>query len=190
MQTLPLTFTLGSHVNHLYLECAESNPIHSMWYWKINLFSTHLYHEWGYTYGPPMAVAPIPSVRRVLEYAVTEIPPEKISMGIPNYGYDWPLPFVRGETAARSIGNQEAVAIAAANNAVIQYDETSQAPFFEYTSQGTQHIVWFEDVRSILAKFRLVKEFGFPRVDYWQLMRPFRQNWLLLCTEFSLSEPF
>ena len=147
-------------------------------------------YEWGYTYGPPMAVAPIPSVRRVLEYAVTEIPPEKISMGIPNYGYDWPLPFVRGETAARSIGNQEAVAIAAANNAVIQYDETSQAPFFEYTSQGTQHIVWFEDVRSILAKFRLVKEFGFPRVDYWQLMRPFRQNWLLLCTEFSLSEPF
>ena len=146
-------------------------------------------YEWGYTYGPPMAVAPIPSVRRVLEYAVTEIPPEKISMGIPNYGYDWPLPFIRGETAAVSIGNQEAIAIAAANNAVIQYDEISQAPFFEYEAQGISHIVWFEDVRSILAKFRLVKEFGFPRVDYWQLMRPFRQNWLLLSTEFSLSEP-
>ena len=83
-----------------------------------------------------MAVAPIPSVRRVLEYAVTEIPPEKISMGIPNYGYDWPLPFVRGETAARSIGNQEAVAIASANNAVIQYDETSQTPFFEYITRA------------------------------------------------------
>ena len=146
-------------------------------------------YEWGYTYGPPMAVAPIPSVRRVLEYAVTEIPPEKISMGIPNYGYDWPLPFVRGETAAVSIGNQEAVAIAAANNTVIQYDEVSQAPFFEYEAQGISHIVWFEDARSILAKFQLVKEFGFPRVDYWQLMRPFRQNWLLLCTEFSLSNP-
>ena len=147
-------------------------------------------YEWGYTYGPPMAVAPIPSVRQVLEYAVTEIPPEKISMGIPNYGYDWPLPFVRGETAAVTIGNQQAVAIAAANNAVIQYDEVSQAPFFEYNDRGTDHIVWFEDVRSILAKFQLVKEFGFPRVDYWQLMRSFRQNWLLLCTEFSLSEPF
>ena len=30
-------------------------------------------YEWGYTYGPPMAVAPINAVRRVLDYAVTEI---------------------------------------------------------------------------------------------------------------------
>lgn len=147
-------------------------------------------YEWGYTYGPPMAVAPIPSVRRVLDYAVTEIPREKISLGIPNYGYDWPLPFVRGETKAASIGNQEAIALAAANHSVIQYDEVSQAPFFEYVNQGINHVVWFEDVRSILAKFDLVKEYGFPRVDYWQLMRPFRQNWLLLNIEFSLQEPF
>lgn len=35
-------------------------------------------YEWGYTYGPPMAVAPINAVRRVLDYAVTEIPPEKL----------------------------------------------------------------------------------------------------------------
>lgn len=53
-------------------------------------------YEWGYTYGPPMAVAPLNQVRRVVEYAVTEIPPQKIDLGIPNYGYDWPLPFVRG----------------------------------------------------------------------------------------------
>ena len=45
-----------------------------------------------------MAVAPLPNVRRVLDYAVTEIPPEKIYLGIPNYGYDWPLPFRPGET--------------------------------------------------------------------------------------------
>ena len=57
-------------------------------------------YEWGYTYGPPLAVAPIPNVRRVLDYAVTVIPREKIYLGIPNYGYDWPLPFVQGETRA------------------------------------------------------------------------------------------
>ena len=70
--------------------------------------------------------------------------------GIPNYGYDWPLPFVRGTTAARGIGNHEAVQIAALHNVSIQYDEESQAPFFEYTSGGISHIVWFEDVRSCL----------------------------------------
>ena len=50
-------------------------------------------YEWGYTYGPPMAVSPLNQVRRVLNYAVTAIPPEKILMGMPNYGYDWMLPY-------------------------------------------------------------------------------------------------
>ena len=66
-------------------------------------------YEWGYTYGPPMAVAPLDKVREVVEYALTRIPPEKIILGIPNYGYDWPLPYERGITRARSIGNEEAV---------------------------------------------------------------------------------
>lgn len=55
-------------------------------------------YEWGYTYGPPMAVAPLGQVRAVLDYALTAVAPEKIFMGIPLYGYDWPLPFVSGKT--------------------------------------------------------------------------------------------
>lgn len=53
-------------------------------------------YEWGYTYGPPMAVAPINKVKEVLDYAITQIDTNKISLGIPNYGYDWPLPYERG----------------------------------------------------------------------------------------------
>ena len=102
-------------------------------------------YEWGYTYGPPMAVAPLPNVRRVLDYAVTEIPPEKIYLGIPNYGYDWPLPFRQGETKARSISNQYAVEMAVAYRAAISYDETAQSPWFNYTRDGRAHVVWFED---------------------------------------------
>lgn len=58
------------------------------------------------TYGPPMAVASINQIRKVLEYAITEIPKEKILMGIPNYSYDWQLPFESGVSKATSIGNQ------------------------------------------------------------------------------------
>ena len=67
---------------------------------------TLMTYEWGYTYGPPMAVAPLNMVRRVVEYAVSAIPVEKISLGIPNYGYEWPLPYVRGTTKAQSISNR------------------------------------------------------------------------------------
>lgn len=145
-------------------------------------------YEWGYTYGPPMAVAPLNLVRNVVEYAVTEIEPAKIDLGIPNYGYDWPLPYEQGVTAAETVGNIEAVQIAVRFGADIQFDETAQSPFFFYQNQGVQHEVWFEDVRSIQGKFNLIKEFGLRGMGYWQLMRWFRPNWLLLSQQFKIAK--
>ena len=137
-------------------------------------------YEWGYTYGPPLPVAPLPNVRQVLEYALTEIPKEKIVLGIPNYGYSWPLPYERGVTKARLIGNVEANVIAAERGAEIQYDERYQSPFFYYEIGGRRYEVWFEDVRSIYAKLQLAAEKDIRGVGYWNLMRPFRANWLLV----------
>ena len=62
--------------------------------------------KWGYAYGPPMAVAPMPQVRRVAEYALARIPAEKILLGVPNYGYDWTLPYVQGGPRARNPGQR------------------------------------------------------------------------------------
>lgn len=144
-------------------------------------------YEWGYTYGPPMAVAPVNKVRQVVEYAVTEIPREKIGLGIPNYGYDWPLPFVQGETAARTIGNIEAVRTAVSYGVPIQFDPVAQAPYFYYRDgQGVRHEVWFEDVRSLQAKFDLVDDFSLRGPGYWQIMQLFRANWLLLEERFQI----
>lgn len=142
-------------------------------------------YEWGYTYGPPMAVAPLPNVRQVVEYALTEIPAEKIWLGVPAYGYDWPLPFVRGESRATSISPQQAVALARRYGQAIQYDQRAQAPHFNYTDErGVPHEVWFEDARSILAKLSLIPEYGLYGAGYWNLMRPFPQNWTALVSRF------
>ncbi len=137
-------------------------------------------YEWGYTYGPPMAVAPLDKVRQVVEYALTRIPAERLIMGIPNYGYDWQLPYERGVTRARTVGNVEAVDIAAENGAVIEYAAVAQSPWFTYRKNGMEHVVWFEDVRSIEAKWNLINEYGLTGGWYWNLMRPFRANWLML----------
>lgn len=146
-------------------------------------------YEWGYTYGPPMAVAPLPNVRAVVEYALTEIPAEKLWLGVPNYGYDWPLPFLQGETRATSISPQYAVSLAARYRSSISYDETAQAPWFRYTDEnGTEHEVWFEDARSIRAKLSLIPEYGLDGAGYWNLMRPFPQNWLVLDSLFIIRE--
>ena len=146
-------------------------------------------YEWGYTYGPPMAVAPLPNVRAVLDYAITEIPAKKIFLGVPNYGYDWPLPFVQGTTRAQSISNQHAIELAIQYHAAIQYDETAQAPFFHYTAEdGIVHEVWFEDARSMRAKLLLIAEYGFRGAGVWNLMRPFSQLWLVLDSLYRIDE--
>lgn len=137
-------------------------------------------YEWGHQHGPAMAIAPINKVRQVLDYAVTEIPREKILMGIPNYAYDWTQPFVRGESVAEIMGNVEAVRRAAIHGAPIQYDETAQSPWYTYEQNGIAHEVWFEDVRSMEVKLRTAISYGFLGIGYWNLMRPFRANWLLL----------
>ena len=135
-----------------------------------------------------MPVAPINNVRQVVEYALTRIPREKINLGIPNYGYDWPLPYIRGTTAATTIGNIEAITIAVNNGATIQFDETAMSPFFTYTNNSIEHEVWFEDVRSMQAKFDLVKEYQLKGMGYWQIMRFFRANWLLLAEQFTIAK--
>ena len=145
-------------------------------------------YEWGYSYGPPMAVAPLNRVRQVALYAQSSVPANKIQLGIPNYGYDWPLPFVQGTTRARSIGNEEAVTIAAQNRAEILFDETAASPYFYYTKDGTEHAVWFEDARSVAQKFELANELGFIGIGYWNLMRPFRQNWALLSARYTVRK--
>ena len=146
-------------------------------------------YEWGYTASPPMAVAPINRVREVLDFAVTQIPPAKILMGIPNYGYNWSMPFIQGESRAPSLSNEAAMELAVREQVPILFDETAQTPYFTYTdSEGVYHEVWFEDARSILAKLKLVREYDLVGVGYWNLDRPFPQNWQVLDATYQIQQ--
>lgn len=154
---------------------AHDYPVHGALVSHVILMT----YEWGYTAGPPLAVSPINEVRKILDYAVTVIPNKKIFMGIPNYGYDWTLPYVKG-TKATALGNVEAVDLARRVNASIQYDYTSQAPYFNYyASNGKQHVVWFEDARSMNAKLMTAGEYDLGGVSYWTIGKYFPQAWLV-----------
>ncbi len=146
-------------------------------------------YEWGYKYGPPNAVAPIPNVEAVVRYAVSEIPPEKLLLGVPNYGYDWPLPFEEGVTEAESLPITEAVRQAGEVGAAIGYDEIKQAPNYSYTSDGVLHTVWFESASSIAAKLSLVSEYGLAGISIWNIMRYFPQLYAVLNGTFDIDGP-
>lgn len=164
---------LSSHQTSL-LYGAHDYPFHG----RLLDFVVLMTYEWGWAGGPPMAIAPLNMVKRVLDYAVTVIPRQKIMIGIPLYARDWILPYVQGGPRARTYSPQYAVQMAARFHTSIQYDPLSQSPFFRYLDEnGHRHEVWFEDARSIQAKFDLVKDYSLLGVSYWVLPASFSQVW-------------
>lgn len=156
---------------------------------KIVDFVILMTYEWGWTGGPPMAVAPIDQVKNVLDYATTVIPRDKIIMGAPLYGYDWVLPYQKGGPPAKRLGPQKAVALAKKYGATVNYDKEAQAPFFRYTDdQGKEHIVWFENDKSMQQKFNLIKQYNLRGVSYWELSETFPNNWRLLRENFQIRK--
>ena len=151
-------------------------------------------YEWGYTFGPPMAVAPLGEVRRVVDYAVSEIEPQKLLLGLPNYGYDWALPYVPGQSRAESLGNVAAVNRAADRGAEIRFDERAASPFYTYFDRpetyedAVEHVVWFENARSVRDKLLLGAEYGLGGFGVWNVMRYFPALWTLINRMFRIRK--
>lgn len=155
---------------------------------RIVDFVVLMTYEWGYRFGPPQAISPLNQIKRVLDYAVTVIPRDKIFFGFQIYARDWLLPHAEGQEA-ETFSQQEAVRRAIESGATIQYDTVAQSPYFRYTdAQGRYHEVWFEDARSAQAKFDLVKDYHLRGISYWVLGYPYPQNWLLLEDNFTIRK--
>ena len=137
-------------------------------------------YEWGYAFGPPQAIAPLNSVREVVRYAVSKAPPDKYLLGMPNYGYDWKLPYVKGTSEAEALSNAEAPRRAYLRRARIMYDETASSPYYTYYLDGVEHEVWYEDPRSVYAKAMLIGDEGLYGAGIWNAMRFFAPLWLIL----------
>lgn len=136
-------------------------------------------YEWGYTYGPAMAVAPIDEVEKVIRYAITEIDPLKINLGIPTYGYDFIVPYKKGNKA-RSLSYEGALETARKKNVSIHFDEKTQSPYFTYYEIDNKHEVHFEDARSIGAKINLALSYGLGGISFWTLRSAFIPMWTVI----------
>lgn len=144
-------------------------------------------YEWGYTFGEPMPVAPLDQVRRVIRYAKSKIDESKIIMGVPNYGYDWTLPYQKG-SKAESIANVDAINLAKKYNVEIKYDSQSQTPYFNYKKDGKLHVVHFDDACSINAKINLAIDENIKGLSIWTVTTYFPQLILLIDYYFNIEK--
>ncbi|MGC4376325.1 LysM peptidoglycan-binding domain-containing protein [Fictibacillus sp. Mic-4] len=144
-------------------------------------------YEWGYSGGPPMAVSPIDEIKKVIDYAVTEIPRDKILMGINLYGYDWTLPYVAGGPYAKALSPMQATRLATRRKAAIQYRKEDESPFYHYWDKSKkEHIVWFEDLRSMEAKFNLIDEYRLAGASFWNLAFNYPVLWIYLDQRYTI----
>jgi len=109
--------------------------------------------------GGPGAVAGLPWVKSVVNYAVTQIPASKILLGIAAYGYDW------AQAGTPTVTASQAIAEIDAGNVQLGWSNTQAEPY--YTSAS--HDVWFEDSYSAVPKFQLVRQLGLGGIALWYL---------------------
>lgn len=114
--------------------------------------------------GQPGPIAVYSNVTRVVQYALAQIPADKILLGVADYGYDWPA----GGTGSE-VSMAQAEELAASHGVKATMDTVSQSPTFSYTANGVKHTVWFEDDQSIANLAALVQTYGLKGVAVWHL---------------------
>lgn len=131
------------------------------------------YHWSGSGPGP---VSPLPWFRRVLGYALSRIPAEKLVIGIPAYGYDWPE-----GGRGRGITYREAVETAERHGATIVYDEAAGEATYSYVDgDGVRHVVWFSTARSMAERIKAAASMGVYSVAFWRVGSEDPGFWVVL----------
>lgn len=132
---------------------------------------------------PPGPVAPVDWVRRVVAYAVTQVPREALVLGVPTYGYDWAAP-AAGDPApppAVVVSWGRADALAAARRIPVRWSDSAQSPSLAYADDaGRSHELWFEDRRSTAAKVEVASAERLGGVFLWLVGDVDTGTWPLL----------
>lgn len=137
------------------------------------------YYWSGSTYAGP--VAPLAgsslwgsySVQTTIANYLIEVGPErsgKLLLGVPYYGYDWP---VASDTLhARALGTATArIYGAAASQAALygrRWEDLASVPWYSYFTTNLRQ-TWFEDRASLTLKYDLVFHYGLQGIGIWAL---------------------
>jgi len=134
-------------------------------------------YDYHWPGGPAGPVAPLFWVQDVIDYAIIEIPPEKIYLGIALYGYDWEI---NSDKSAEGLSYLQIKNLLDRYHSRIEWDQESWSPYFSYQKDSKQHEVWFENQESIKKKIEVSREFQLAGVAFWRLGLEDIKIWKLL----------
>jgi spore germination protein YaaH len=128
-----------------------------------------------YSVGP---VASLPYTKRVLDYMLTQVPANKISLGIPMYCWKWDNSVnmkVGGTT--HKLAEKE---YRKGKDRKKGYDEYLGAQYYAYTHKKTPYTIWCEGEQSIEAKLNLIESKGLRGFSAWALGQEPTWLWKIL----------
>ena len=153
---------------------AEDNGSHAQDWALLARLADRLYlMSFGehYAGGEPGPIASLPWVERVVSYAVDDlgVPPDKLVLEWPFYAVEWVVSPDGGiQSTQDELTLRDAEALRVAEGATVLWDDASQSPSFRFVRDGAQHVVWFEDTRSLQAKLDLAQRYGIHHIAYWR----------------------
>jgi spore germination protein YaaH len=121
------------------------------------------------SYDDPNSQGPIAGydwLNKVIDFSLTKIPKEKISLGLAFYYWQWR--HIDGKRVG--IGGNEGIQnVLNKYKVLFSFDQTEQAPYFDYWKDGKGYRIWYENAKSIKQKIVLIKEHGLYGFSAWAL---------------------
>jgi spore germination protein YaaH len=137
-----------------------------------------------YPGGMPGPVASLNWTQRVVNYAASVIPREKLLLGLAAYGYDWTVK--DGKTiSTKSVSVASAYSVASSNSAQVLWDSAAQVPYYTYTDSKGEHFVYFENSTSISYKLNIVNNSNLKGIAIWRLGLEDEAYWTTIKTKLN-----
>ncbi len=124
-----------------------------------------------------------------LDYALKTVPKEKLSLGIPLYGYRWYTgaptkdPATGEEKPTHSgdyIGTANALQLATAYDGKIQWDEFDHSAYFWFYRDQMREWIFFTDLHTFKDRYELVEKSGIQGFCSWVLGEEDPEIWKFL----------
>jgi spore germination protein YaaH len=132
---------------------------------------------------PPGPNAGIPWVIRNIEYFLTHVPPDKLSLGIPVTSQHWHTIqdnekyVVNARSWSTGLSHSEAMALADRFNAKVKWLDDQKVAFTFFENGGLFEYIFFEDGRSFKNKLDLAKKYKLRGFSVWVIGSEDPQIW-------------
>lgn len=122
-------------------------------------------YDYHYRTSAPGAVAPFWWVQQVTDYLTSNIPANKILLGLATYGYDWPA-----GANATTVSGKKLTDLKSRYTLVETFDKSSMSPQYTYWDEnGVWHQIWMENEQSLQAKVDLARAKKLGGISFWRI---------------------